>query len=301
MPLTYMTIAPEVSAIEDIGPHLLARKRPHPDRQAGDFRLERVLEKGSVSPLDLALDAMINGSHGAAQVRAWAKIATSLIDQIAPSPAPIPTPTPPPPPPTPTPTPTPTPPPPSGAVDWTDTETKLDQGQTGHCVGFGEAQWGNTLPVDDKEDNAAGHANYYRCKIIDGEPKAEDGSSVHSAASDLVATGRLSVYAWASTTAAMITWVTQHGPLIMGLDWYNDMFNPDPSGLVVPTGGIAGGHCFVCVGYDPATNRFKYLNSWSDQWGPIGGYFYMNEADQAMLLASSGAECMAAVELPLAA
>ena len=56
-----------------------------------------------------------------------------------------------------------------------DLKIQLDQGQTGHCVGFGWAGWVNATPVEGNFQNADGHAIYYECKVIDGEPLAESG------------------------------------------------------------------------------------------------------------------------------
>lgn len=286
---------------ESIGPHLLGRNA-HPGDEC-DYSLEEVIEAGTANPVDLALSAVLK-SKAAPAVKAYLKLVNAQLDKLTPTPTPPAPPAPPaptPPAPTPPAPPAPPAPGPSGAVAWTkDSDVTLDQGDTGHCCGFGSAQFRNTNPVNDDVDNTEGHATYYRLKVIDEEPNAEDGSTVHSVAKDLVNEGRVKTYAWATTVAAMKTWVLNSGPLVVGFDWYNDMFNPDTNGLVTPTGGIAGGHCFTVVGYDPATDLFKFLNSWSDAWG-IGGYFFMTSTDVAFLLGSDGAECMAAIELPLAA
>lgn len=281
-----------VSAVEHIaagrGAYLLGRKRPHPDRQEGDYRLERAMETGVANPVDLALDAVLN-SHAAASVKAYLKLVNSQLDKVAPGP-------------TPTPIPTPTPVPiPSAAVLWTkDSDPTLDQADTGHCTGFGSSQYRNTNPVNDDVGNDEGHATYYRLKVIDGEPKAEDGSSVHSVATDLVNRGRIKTYAWTTSAATMSQWVLLHGSLIIGIDWYDGMFTPSASGLIAPTGALAGGHCLVVAGYDPSSHMFALLNSWGSAWGNAG-YCYITDTNLQKLMSASGAECMAAIELPLAA
>lgn len=196
----------------------------------------------------------------------------------------------------------PTSPPPSPSPStsrvWAD-PVVLDQGQTGHCVGFGGSGFLASDPVEDQGvDNAFGHALYYDCKVIDGEPKAEDGSTVHSLAKVLTQKGRLSKYAWASTVAAMQQWVTTEGPVVMGTDWDNDMFDPDANGFVKPGGGIAGGHCFLMVGYHADRDAFEFVNSWGTGWAD-GGHFFMKTADFSKLWHRSGNEAMVALELPL--
>lgn len=266
------------SALDKLGRHLLKRKpSPFDDR---DLPLSFYL--GASTPLDAALKA-VTASHAVpGSVKVWAKLATNAIEGVTP-PAP--------------PGPAPTPPSPAPGTDvvWTDAETVLDQGQTGHCVGFGGAQWGNTLPVDDKYTNDDGHKLYYECKVLDGEPKAEDGSDVRTLAKALQARGRLKTYAFAATIDEVIAFLESSGPVIFGTDWYNDMFNPTVDGLVTPTGAIAGGHCYLAIGYSKQRGRIRFLNSWSDGWG-LKGQFEMSVTSAAYLLGGNGEGC-AAVEL----
>ena len=60
---------------------------------------------------------------------------------------------------------------------WT-IDRVLDQGSTPHCVGFGCADYGNCLPVDDEYTDADGHALYYEACEIGGYPNTEDGANV---------------------------------------------------------------------------------------------------------------------------
>jgi hypothetical protein len=274
-----------MSASENLGPHLLGRRPSEPDPR--DYQLGAFL---SDDPLDAALTTLMT-SHAAQATKAWAKIATARIHALEPAPGPGPTPTPPAPP-----TPNPTPPAAPTAVVWGDTDTVLDQGQTPHCVGFGSAQWGNTLPIDDHFTNADGDAIYYECKVIDGEPNAEDGSDVRSAGKALRNRQRVAAYAFAASIDEACQWVLQHGPVIMGTDWTNDMFNPDAQGFVKPSGGVAGGHCYVLLGYDPDTAVLTFLNSWGSGWAE-NGRFHMHKADAVTLFKNKG-EALAAVELP---
>jgi hypothetical protein len=252
----------------DIGSSLLGRRPSAPDDR--DFPLELWLD--GVAPLQAALAKLLTSSAALA-TKNWARIATPLIlgqSPVPPAPAPA-------------------------ATSWADNEPVLDQGQTPHCVGFGGAQWGNTLPVDDKFSNADGDRIYYACKVVDGEPGAEDGSDVRSLAKVLQQEGRLSSYAFGSVPTA-VQWLLTKGPVIFGTDWTNDMFTPDADGLVHPTGGVAGGHCYVGYGYDPATGRILCLNSWGSSWG-ANGRFSVLETEFTQLFASNG-EALAAVELP---
>ncbi|HEY5473260.1 MAG TPA: C1 family peptidase [Candidatus Limnocylindrales bacterium] len=170
----------------------------------------------------------------------------------------------------------------------------LDQGDSGHCVGFGFADWGNTLPVDDDYSGADGDAIYYECKVIDGEPRQEDGTSVRSGAKAMKQRGRLAAYAFGSLPDAK-TFLLNHGPVVFGIDWYDGMFTPNASGVVRPTGSVAGGHGIAAYGADAT---YCYLqNSWGTSWGQ-GGKCKITWADLAVCMANGGEAC-AAVELPV--
>ena len=219
---------------------------------------------------------------------------------------------------TPPPTPPPPPPAPTGDKVWSNAEADLDQGQYGTCVGNGWAQWGNTLPVDDKYTEGMGEpattglptarAIYYEATVIDGQPDDPDapgggqqGSQVRSGAKAMQNRGRLSSYAFTTTISTIQKYVQTNGPVVIGSDWTNDMFNPDANFYVKPTGGVAGGHCYVLLGDLPSENAFEFLNSWGSGWGN-NGRFKMLYTDFAILLKgiSSPGEACAALELPLA-
>jgi hypothetical protein len=40
------------------------------------------------------------------------------------------------------------------------------------------------------------------------------------------------------------------GPMVMGTNWYMDMFTPDRWGYVTPGGDNAGGHSWLIIGVD---------------------------------------------------
>jgi hypothetical protein len=257
---------------ESIGPHLLGRVHSIPDLR--DWDLADFLTD---DPLDQALAVLVASGKVAAPTKAWAKVATAAIHALQPAPIP-------------------TPPPPTTDVVWS-IPTILNQGDTPHCVGFGWAQWGNSDPVEDNYTDADGNAIYYECKVIDGEPGAEDGSNVRSGAQAMQNRKRLSAYAFASNVSDAEAWVRKNGPVVMGTDWTNDMFNPDVNGYIAPTGGVAGGHCYVMSGVLDSEDAYLFDNSWDVTWG-LGGKFKMKKADFVTLFADGGEAC-ASLELPL--
>lgn len=281
-------VEPErISALDNLGSHLLGRKRPTTDQTAGDWPLEAIQGLTDQSALARAY-AAVEKSTANPKVKAWIVQAEALLNS-----------SPPPPDPQPVPVPVPVPPAPVSQV-WADDEPTLDQGQTGHCIGFGGCQWQNTLPIDDKLSNADGDSLYYACKIVDGEPRAEDGSTVHTLASVLKIAKRLDAYAWATTVEDIAAFITSTGPVVVGTDWYQDMFTP-ADGFLKPTGTLAGGHCYVLIGYTPdaAGDFFTMKNSWGAGWGENGTAKIL-VSDFATLLAEQG-EALCAVELPVAA
>ena len=76
-------------------------------------------------------------------------------------------------------------------------------------------------------------------------------------------------------------------PVITGVNWYSNMFDPDADGRVYPTGTIAGGHEFVVDEIDATGQRVWFTNSWGESWG-IGGRAYLTFADWGDLLSQQG-------------
>ena len=179
---------------------------------------------------------------------------------------------------------------------WSD-PIQLDQGATNHCVGFGWAGWGDADPVEDKFQNADADAIYYECKIVDGEPNGENGSTVRSGAKVMKTRGRVGSYVFAASVDEIRQWQQLHGRVVFGTDWTNDMFQPDGQGYVRPTGPVAGGHCYLALGDLTSEDAVLCENSWGPNWG-LGGRFKIKWNDFAQLFAAQGEAC-AGTELPL--
>ena len=61
-------------------------------------------------------------------------------------------------------------------------------------------------------------------------------------------------------------------PFVFGIDVYQS-FMDAPNGdvpMFPQNEQSIGGHALLCVGYDDATQRFIFRNSWSEQWGNKG-------------------------------
>jgi hypothetical protein len=171
----------------------------------------------------------------------------------------------------------------------------LNQGETPHCVGFTWAQWEMTSPVRRPaayDGNARGHAIYAACKKLDGSPK-RDGTYVRMGAKVEGAEGRVQRYIWADSLASLKNWVLLNGPVCVGTDWYESMFDPKGA-MLVPAGQKAGGHAWLVTGYNSDRDEFTMVNSWGKDWAD-GGRARIASAVLWKLL-SEGGEAVAAIE-----
>lgn len=180
---------------------------------------------------------------------------------------------------------------------WANNEPVLDQGDYGTCVGNGFAQWGNTLPIDDRFVEKDARAIYYEATILDGSPDDPDahgggqqGSTVRSGAQAMVNRTRARTYAFTTQEDTIVSFLESSGPLVVGSDFTWDMENPDENGYVTPTGGVAGGHCYLLAGNLIDEGAFLFLNSWGAGWGQKG-YFKMKYDDFMTLLEDQGEVC----------
>jgi hypothetical protein len=73
-----------------------------------------------------------------------------------------------------------------------------------------------------------------------------------------------------NTVADMKTWLATKGPLIACFTVYQDFFSYAGGVYTHHTGGLAGGHCVCCIGYDDANNAWICKNSWGTNWGESG-------------------------------
>ena len=246
----------------------------------------RALPLGA-SPLALAL-AAYEHTRSQKNLIAWLRLATTAIGDPTPPDPPLP-------------------PAPKPIVWRTSSDPILDQGNTGHCVGFGGAGFlAAPMPRDPGISNADGDALYYECKDVDddGAKNRESGSYVRTLAKVLVARSRVGIYAWASTTTEIVEWLQTSGPVVVGTDWFDGMMDPPTSGIIRPTGSIAGGHCYVLVGGTDAKanasldpSHFLLQNSWGRGWGHDGLALIAID-DFATLLDGNG-EALVSIELPL--
>lgn len=264
---------------DSIGPHLLGRRPNVPDDRDWDaHKLHAHLrEIGTFNPTQTIEQATVNATSWrdilalASAIWAWLK------HKKPPAP----------------------PPPVEIFTLWADAVV-LDQGDYGTCVGNAGAGWLASQPVVDPGVNETlARALYREATCFDGQcdDTYQAGSTSRSLAKALQARGRLSAYAFASTMADVDEWLDHHGPVCVGTDWTNDMFDPDASGYVHPTGSVAGGHEYLVLGRESA-DVYRLRNSWGTGWG-LSGDFRMVRSDLTKLLFQMDGDALLTAELPL--
>jgi C1A family cysteine protease len=137
-----------------------------------------------------------------------------------------------------------------------------------------------------------GHV-YREAQKVDEWPGEDySGTSVRAGAKVLQALGFIASYHWAYDVETVVQAVLERGPVVVGTSWYRDMFLPDASGLVTPSGPLVGGHAYVLNGTNRKTGLFRAKNSWGRSWGK-GGAFWLSYETLERLLHESGEACIA--------
>jgi C1A family cysteine protease len=75
-------------------------------------------------------------------------------------------------------------------------------------------------------------------------------------------------------------WLSTNGPVITGMDVYDDFFSYKSGVYKHATGNLAGGHCVCIIGYNNPGMYWIVKNSWGDKWGESG--FFKIGYDQAI-------------------
>lgn len=168
-------------------------------------------------------------------------------------------------------------------------DVHLDQGAEGACVGYAfSAELAARPGVVTGINNTYARNLYWDAQRADpwaggsypnARPKYE-GTSTQAGAQAVQKRGLIKEYRWALNLMDLVTAVGYTGPAVMGVDWYENMVDPDEQGYVHPEGEIVGGHCICIIGVkivkttdgkvDSLRSYFVLHNSWGPDWGIEG-------------------------------
>lgn len=186
------------------------------------------------------------------------------------------------------------------SVLWDRRVPIFDQGTLGSCTGNAAAGWIATAdalhpglaavaghgPVDEQLAVWL-YEQATRIDPFDGTYEPDDtGSDGLSVTKVLVQLGVVDRYEHAFSADAALA-ALMLGPVLVGTNWYQGMFDPDARGVVTPSGSVAGGHEYLLVGYDADAELVTFANSWGAGWG-AGGYGRMTVPTLRRLLAEDG-------------
>jgi len=171
----------------------------------------------------------------------------------------------------------------------------LDQGQVGSCTGnagIGALGSNPLYKVGQTKyslDQNGALKLYSEAQVIDGNgpyPPNDNGSYGLSIAKALQSAGLISGYQHTFSLNNALLALTVY-PILVGINWYQGMFTPDPDGRVRITGALAGGHEIVARQIDAENSRVWFDNSWGPTWG-VKGRFYLTFTDLGLLLSQQG-------------
>lgn len=180
-----------------------------------------------------------------------------------------------------------------------------DQGYEGACVGHA---WTGELTAAPKpfkalpeQANALAKRVYKRAQELDPWPGEDySGTSVLAGAKAIKELGYFEQYRWAFTVEQVRDAIIAEGPVVIGINWYDSMYETQPNGLVEVSGKYVGGHALVLTGYGPRARLkgvkgthelFRWKNSWGSTYG-INGLGLIKIEDLEFLLNHQGEACV---------
>ena len=181
---------------------------------------------------------------------------------------------------------------------------QLDQGKEGACAGFSATMEAaaNPIPVFGSPMlykllrksvvpiNQKALDIYHRAQQLDEFPGENYvGSSVLGSLKAGVEQGWWKEYRWAlgpgSEAAAqdVIMAISHIGPVMMGTNWYEGMYNADNNGYLNVIGKVTGGHAWLLTKYSATKDAVWTPNSWGGS-----GQGWVSRSDLVKLLHASG-------------
>jgi hypothetical protein len=178
---------------------------------------------------------------------------------------------------------------------WDDNMWWGNQGNTPQCVGYAWAHWIADGPITHTgvQPPISPTLIYQQAQLVDEWPGTNyDGTSVRGGAKYLNNSGKIGNYYWAYDVQTLINTILQLGPVVVGTNWYYNMFYPNSNGVISIGGSLAGGHAYVLNGVDTVNKLFRIKNSWGQSWGK-SGHAFISFTDMTRLINENGEICLA--------
>ena len=189
---------------------------------------------------------------------------------------------------------------------WTTRkEGPLDQGGEGACVGFSCAGELAAKPAAYPVTDETGRKIYAAARQVDKDSGRfySSGATVLAGMQACRRANYFSKFVWCFGIDDTINWIVRRGPVLLGINWYDLMYEPARNGLLEVGGDIVGGHAIMANGYWPAHPQFGDVlvltNSWGKGWG-INGRAYLPIESATRLLKEEG-EVAAPTDFPIVA
>lgn len=147
-----------------------------------------------------------------------------------------------------------------------------DQGREGACVGHAQTRIAASrtgLRAPDLSQHSFGW--YKAAQQIDEWPGENySGTSVRAGGEIGLKAGHYKEYRWAFGIDQALEALTTVGPLVLGIPWYDSMYETDDEGWINVSGTKVGGHA---IDADYINWRYEYVelpNSWGLGYGKQG-------------------------------
>jgi hypothetical protein len=171
----------------------------------------------------------------------------------------------------------------------------LDQKDQGSCVGFG---WSHELAarpsVIPNINYDSAFAVYKKAQTLDQWPGQDySGTSVIAGIKAVQAMypDAIHSYKWAFSIEEIVATLGYQGPVVLGIAWYDKMYEPDKEGFIHVSGSLAGGHCILARGVNVVGKFIILRNSWGPAWG-VNGDCKISYNDLEYLMKQEGEACV---------
>jgi len=110
-----------------------------------------------------------------------------------------------------------------------------------------------------------------------------EGTSVLAGAKIMKSFGYFDEYRWAFNLKDALLAVAYEGPIVIGVNWYEGMYDPSPKGYLKVEGENVGGHAILVSSVSVTLRRVTVWNSWGRSWGDEGRAFLTWDALERLL------------------